>query len=291
MIPCQKVSLPHFLFPETCNLFVLREDLHHIFVSGNKWRKLKYHIQHIQNEHFHTVVTFGGAFSNHLIATACAGAMYGFKTVGIIRGEPVENMVLFLCRQFGMTLHFVSRTAYKDKFLCFEQYTQQQTGYYFLPEGGADETGIQGCTEIWQEIPSYIDHVFCACGTGATLAGLLKGKPYTHTHTRIHGIPVLNAFESIQDIANQYSSEYHFHTTYTLGGYAKTNFDYLTSLTLFSQHTGILLDPVYTGKVWYAVQDLAKKQYFAPNSNILLIHTGGLTGIIGMWERYPQKNE
>ncbi len=287
MIPCQKLPLPDNLFPKQYNLYILREDLHHIFVSGNKWRKLKYHIQHIQNKHFHTVVTFGGAFSNHLVATACAGAMYGFKTVGIVRGEPVQNMVLFLCKQFGMALHFVSRTAYKDKYLCFEQYTQQKTGYYFIDEGGADEIGIQGCTEIWQEIPPYADHIFCACGTGTTLAGLVKGKPHTHAHTHIHGVPVLNAFESIENTASKYGSEYHFHTEYTLGGYAKTNRDYLNALTLFAQHTGILLDPIYTGKVWYAIQDLAKKQYFAQDSNLLLIHTGGLTGIMGMWEKYP----
>lgn len=289
MIPCQKVSLPNSVFSKKYNLYILREDLHHIFVSGNKWRKLKYHVQHIQSGDFHTVVTFGGAFSNHLVATACAGAMYGFKTIGIVRGEPVENLVLFLCKQFGMHLHFVSRTAYKDKITCFNEVTQQKTGYYFLPEGGADEIGIEGCTEIWQEIPSHIDHIFCACGTGATLAGLLKGKPVTHAHIHIHGVPVLHAFQSIQNLVDIHGSEYHFHTEYTLGGYAKTNAEYLTSLTLFSQHTGILLDPVYTGKVWYTIENLAKQQYFNPNSNILLIHTGGLTGIMGMWEKYPLK--
>jgi 1-aminocyclopropane-1-carboxylate deaminase len=291
MIPCQKVFLPDNLLSNCYNLYVLREDLHHIFVSGNKWRKLKYHVQAIKNNNFHTAVTFGGAFSNHLVATACAGAMYGFKTVGIIRGEPVTNMVLFLCRQFGMTLHFVSRTDYKDKIACFNEYTQYQSGYYFLAEGGADETGIQGCTEIWHEIPKYADHIFCACGTGTTLAGLLKGKPDTHTHTHIHAIPVLHAFQSIQNLADKCGLSYHFHTEYTLGGYAKTNAHYLNTLTLFSQHTGILLDPVYTGKAWYAIQDLAKKQFFEPNSNIILIHTGGLTGIMGMWEKYPQNNE
>lgn len=291
MIPCQKILLPDTLFSSQYNLYVLREDMHHIFVSGNKWRKLKYHIQNIQKYNFHTTVTFGGAFSNHLVATACAGAMYGFKTVGIVRGEPVQNIVLFLCRQFGMTLHFVSRTAYKNKKGCFNEYTQQKAGYYFLEEGGADEAGIEGCTEIWQEIPEYIDHVFCACGTGTTLAGLIKGKPDTHAHTCIHGVPVLNAFESIQNLAGTYKSGYCFHTDYTLGGYAKTNTEYLQTLTLFSQHTGILLDPVYTGKAWYAIQDLAKRQFFRPHSNIVLIHTGGLTGITGMWEKYPQKNQ
>jgi len=286
MIPCEKVSLPADIFPKEYNLYVLREDLHHIFVSGNKWRKLKYHIQNVQKNNYHTVVTFGGAFSNHLVATACAGAMYGFKTVGIVRGEPVQNMVLFLCKQFGMQLHFVTRTAYKNKVKCFEEHTQNQSGHYFLEEGGADESGVQGCTEIWQEIPEYIHHVFCACGTGTTLAGLVKGKPITHTHTHIHGVPVLNAFESIQNLVDTYSLNYHFHTEYTLGGYAKTNAAYLNLLTLFSQHTGILLDPVYTGKTWYAVQDLAKKRLFNTGSNILLIHTGGLTGIMGMWEKY-----
>lgn len=288
MIPCQKITLPENIFPSNYNLYIIREDLHHIFVSGNKWRKLKYHIQNIQKNNFSTVVTFGGAFSNHLVATACAGAMYGFKTVGIVRGEPVSNMVLFLCKQFGMSLHFVSRTAYKNKKTCFQDYTQGKIGYYFLEEGGADALGIQGCTEIWDCIPTYIDHLFCACGTGTTLAGLLKGKPSTHRSTNIHGIPVLKAFKSIQTLANTCGSEYYLHTEYTLGGYAKTTLNYLHSLTLFSQHTGILLDPVYTGKVWYAIQDLAKQQHFKTGSNIALIHTGGLTGIMGMWDKYAE---
>ncbi|MCS7077795.1 MAG: pyridoxal-phosphate dependent enzyme [Bacteroidia bacterium] len=268
-------------------MFILREDLHHTFISGNKWRKLKYHIQEIQNKGYKTVVTFGGAYSNHLLAVACAGATYGFETIGIVRGEPVQNVVLFLCRQFGMQLHFVSRSAYKDKKQCFDIVTQNKTDCYFLDEGGAGTLGIKGCTEIWQEVPNYINHVFCACGTGTTLAGILAGKPTQHLNTHVHGVMVLNAFEVVNQMASQYNTEYTLHTQYTLGGYAKTNRQYLAHLTLFSQCTGILLDPIYTGKVWLAIQDLAKKQDFEQGANILLIHTGGLTGTLGMWQEYP----
>ncbi|MCS7028510.1 MAG: pyridoxal-phosphate dependent enzyme [Bacteroidia bacterium] len=288
MIPCQQVFLPDDLFPSIYNLFVLREDLYHVFVSGNKWRKLKYYIKDIQSQGYKAVLTFGGAYSNHLLAVACAGAMYGFKTIGIVRGEPVQNFILFLCKQFGMELHFVSRSMYKDKKECFNNLAQSKADYYFLDEGGAGELGVKGCMEIWENIPTYIDHVFCACGTGTTLAGILAGKSSSYLHTHVHGVAVLKAFDSIKKTVLQYGQNFYLHTEYTLGGYAKTTTNYLYQLSLFSRYTGILLDPIYTGKVWWAIQDLAQRRSFAPGSNILIVHTGGLTGMLGLWEKYPQ---
>ena len=158
-------------------LFVKRDDLIHPFISGNKWRKLKYLIQTAQVQNKKTLVTFGGAYSNHLLATACAAALKGFKSVGFVRGEELDasNHTLFLCEQFGMKMIFVDRISYLNKAALFEKYFSNNEDAFFIDEGGRSDEAILGCSELIDELPQTFDHIVLAAGTGSTFCGILKG--------------------------------------------------------------------------------------------------------------------
>ncbi len=267
-------------------LHIKRDDQIHPFISGNKWRKLKYILQSARAAGKMHLVTFGGAWSNHLLATACAGAKFGFKTTGFVRGESVSNPNLSLCRLFGMELNFVGRTAYRDKQALFERDYQENQEAYFVDEGGYSTDGAKGCAEIVGELPSDYDHIFCACGTGTTLAGLYRGCMEAGLHTHLHGIPVLAGGDFIREaIAKLYAGKepahITLHTEYHFGGYAKTKPALHAFIKYFCAETGILIEPVYTGKLLYGVFDLAKHDYFKPKDRILVVHTGGLMGILG----------
>ncbi len=266
---------------------VKRDDLIHPFVSGNKWRKLKYAFQDLQASGKKEVVTFGGAWSNHLLATACAGAVHGVRSTGFVRGdEVVSNPVLNLCRVYGMELIYVDRTTYRDKKLLFDSYVRTHAkpeDVYFIDEGGYSAEATEGCAEIIGELDEQFDHIFCACGTGATLAGLSKGLLASGLSTRLHGVPVLAGGAFIQEAAQELvpGADFELHLDYHFGGYAKTKPELLNFIKRFVSATGILIEPVYTGKLFYAVYDLIGSGYFNPGSRILILHSGGLTGFMG----------
>ncbi len=272
------------LFPNLKRLFIhiIREDLLHPFISGNKFRKLKGFLRISQEQKIKKWVTFGGAWSNHLVATACAGAIHQIQTYAYVRGEPVKNPILFLCKQWGMELQFISRAEYRR--LTQEIYTthQIQENTLWIPEGGSDPLAFEGLVELMQQIPISADYLFTAVGTGTTLTGLSQVK---HP-AKIIGISVLKNPNSLSKFKNLPLKPILLHN-YHLGGYAKTPPVYLQFLTQFSKLTGILLDPIYTGKMVYAVLDLIQKNFFQDNTNIYLLHTGGLTGILGKWQDYP----
>lgn len=281
---------------------VKRDDLIHPYISGNKWRKLKYLITSAKKNAVEHIVTFGGAWSNHLLATACAGALYGFKTIGFVRGdEKVSNPVLTLCQLYGMQLIYVNREDYKDKFGLYQHFLELKEAsadlYLFVDEGGYSNEAVKGCTEIIDELPQDYDHIFCACGTGTTLAGLARGLnerkqrralPGKECNTTLHGVPVLAGGAFIDDQVRGLvpDADFVLHTDYHFGGYARTSPELLNFIQEFVSSTGILIEPVYTGKLFYAVFDLIKRQYFAPNSRILIIHTGGLSGFLGMEKKF-----
>jgi|SRR5690606_26158036 len=268
---------------------IKRDDMIHPFISGNKWRKLKYVLHSAVTKGKTHLVTFGGAWSNHLLATACAGARFGFKTTGIVRGEEVSNPVLSLCKVFGMHLIFVARSAYRDKYALFNAYFGGDKQAYFIDEGGYSALGAEGCREIIGELAEAYDHIFCACGTGTTLAGLVMEKRNKHLATTLHGISVLAGGNFLREaILKLYPSEtddFYLHTDYHFGGYAKSNEILTTFIRWFCSNTGILIEPIYTGKLFYAVFDLVTNDYFKPGDKILAIHTGGVTGLLGMHER------
>jgi 1-aminocyclopropane-1-carboxylate deaminase len=272
-------------------VFVKRDDLIHPFISGNKWRKLKYSLREARDLNKNHLVTFGGAYSNHLLATAAAAAKFGFKATGFVRGETVENNTLLLCRLLGMNLIFTDRTSYRDKNSLFQNHFGDQADAYFIDEGGAGMLAVNGCAELISELKQPYDHLFCASGTGTTAAGILKGISQNGLRTKLHAVPVLKNGEFIGKEIEKYNgnlSGFELHLNYHFGGYAKTQPELLQFIRTFSSSTGILLDPVYTGKLFFALYDLISKDHFSRGDKILAIHTGGLFGLLGMSEKFSK---
>jgi 1-aminocyclopropane-1-carboxylate deaminase len=286
--PVQQIK--NKLFDEQgITLHIKRDDLIHPLISGNKWRKLKYILKKASAQNKNHLVTFGGAYSNHLLATSAAAAKFGFKSTGIVRGEVVTNDTLFLCRLHGMQLIFTDRESYRGKPALFDKHFGNDADAFFIDEGGASAEGAQGCAELVDELTQTYDHIFCACGTGTTAAGIINGLQSHKLNTQFNAIPVFKNGSFIKDEIDRYltiSTPYHLHTDYDFGGYAKANDRLITFIKRFIADTGILIEPVYIGKMLYAIYDLAAKGYFKTGSNILAIHTGGLMGLLGMKEKF-----
>lgn len=268
-------------------LFIRREDLIHPFVSGNKFRKLKYNLLQAKKENQHTLLTFGGAYSNHIAATAFAGKENGFQTVGVIRGEELEtkiheNPTLLFAQDCGMKFEFVSRDAYrmKDTANFIEKLKIKFGSFYLVPEGGTNEFAVNGCEEILNKADEKYDFICCAVGTGGTISGLINSS---FEGQKVLGFPALKGDFLQKDIRNfvkkdnfSLLNEYHF------GGYGKVTNELIEFINSFYKKNKIPLDPIYTGKMVFGVIDLIQKDYFPKNAKILLIHTGGLQGVAGM---------
>lgn len=283
--PIEELVLPEFA-AAGIRVDIKRDDLIHPFISGNKWRKLQYLLLDARQAAKSHLVTFGGPWSNHLLATACAGAKFGFRTTAFVRGEAVSNPVLSLCRLFGMELLFASRADYRDKNALYERFATSYPATYFIDEGGYSLLAVRGCAAIIDEIDRPYDHIFCACGTGTTVAGLAAGVVQRQLSARVHGVPVLKNGGFLQaDIARLAPSlppqAVRLHTDYHFGGYAKHTDELLRFVARFASQTGILIEPVYTGKLCFALADLAQQGFFQKGERILALHTGGLTGILG----------
>ena len=283
-------QLNNKLFDER-DLFVYtkRDDLIHPIISGNKWRKLKYLLKEAQRQYKNHLVTFGGAYSNHLLATAATAARFGFKATGIVRGEEVNNDTLFMCRLHGMKLIFTDRESYRDKRMLFNNYFGDDNQAFFIDEGGTSPEAVKGCSELVDELSEHYDHIFCACGTGATAAGIISGLTNHQLNAVFHGVPVLKNGGFMVDEIDKLlpaPASYQIHTDYHFGGYGKTTDELIGFVKQFVAETGILIEPVYTGKMFYALYDLAAKNYFKPGSRILAIHTGGLWGLLGLKDKF-----
>jgi 1-aminocyclopropane-1-carboxylate deaminase len=266
---------------------IRREDLIHPTIPGNKYRKLKYNLLQAKSDNQHCLLTFGGAFSNHIAATAAAGKEFGFKTIGMIRGEElstaiVDNPTLDFARNCGMQLQFISRETYrnKDDYGYIAGLGEKFGPFYLLPEGGTNELAIKGCEEILTGEDFHFDYICVAAGTGGTAGGIIRKST---DNQQVLVFPALKGAFLTKDINTfvgmenwKLISDYHF------GGYAKINSELVTFINDFYKTTGIPLDPVYTGKMVFGVMDLARKDYFPEGSKILIIHTGGIQGIKGM---------
>lgn len=266
-------------------VFVKREDLIHPLISGNKWRKLKYTLKKAAEEGKQHIVTFGGAYSNHVVATAAAAQALGLQASAIIRGEVQENNVLDYCRSVGMQLHFVDRASYTNKNACIERFFNGNSDIFVIPEGGASPEGVQGCKEILAESKENFDHIFCAAGTGTTAAGLYSYIQKNKLIATLHVVPVLKGGDFIRNEITNYISiqdKLELHTRYHFGGYAKSTDELLRFIIAFYQQHTILLDQVYTGKMVFGLHDLIAHGYFARGCRILWLHTGGLTGLHGI---------
>ena len=294
-------------------VYVKRDDLIHTSVQGNKWRKLKYNLMKIKELNISTLLAFGGAFSNHIHATAAAGQLFGINTIGIIRGErtvPLSNTLIF-AENHGMKLHFVSREEYKNKTALADALNDKFGDVYVLPEGGTNDLAVVGSKEIVKEINQQIfpqpDFLAVACGTGGTIAGMIKAADERQTvigfavlkgnflHNEVSNLINMSEDSAIFNKKNgeslkkndvnphNYSNwaKWSINTDYHFGGYAKSSPKMIEFINHFKAQHGIPLDPVYTGKMFFGLFDLIKKGYFPRGSTIVAVHTGGLQGIEG----------
>ena len=282
-------------FLENHVLDILREDELHMMVSGNKYRKLKYNCHEALRTENKCLLTFGGAHSNHIAATAAAAKEMGLTSVGVIRGEELvnkisENPTLSYAQACGMRLHFVTRDTYrqKDSQLFLNELIQHFGDCYILPEGGSNALAVKGCAEMHERIPSDYTYICTPVGTGGTLAGLVEGSS---ENQMILGFSALKGTFQTSEIQKFTSKmNYKLLDEYCFGGYAKIDATLVRFINEFKTRTGILLDPVYTGKMIFGILELIKKGYFPENSRILAVHTGGLQGIQGMNKRLKKKN-
>ena len=273
--------------PNGISLVIKREDLIHPFVSGNKFRKLKYNLLQAKAENQSTLLTFGGAYSNHIAAVAYAGKENGFQTIGVIRGDELtdkiaSNPTLKFAQECGMQFEFVSRETYrlKTEAAFLEQLEQKHGSFYLIPEGGTNDLAVKGCEEILTQEDGVFDYVATAIGTGGTISGIINSAL---PHQKILGFPALKG-DFLQDEIRNFvqNDNWELITDYHFGGYGKVNSDLVDFINRFLKKTKIPLDPIYTGKMVFGIVDLIEKNYFPKNSKILLIHTGGLQGIQGM---------
>lgn len=290
----QKLAHP-ILEEKGISLIVKREDLIHPQISGNKYRKLKYNLIACKKQGYQTVLTFGGAYSNHIAATAYAGKIHGLKTIGVIRGEELqetwlENPTLAKAHENGMQLYFVTRNQYRLKQTAeFLSDLKSKLGkFYILPEGGTNALAVQGCEEIITQEDHDFDFVCTCVGTGGTLAGLSNSVA---RHQKVLGFPALKG-DFLKGVIRKFAqrenweliSDYHF------GGYAKIDKTLVDFINNFKESTNIALDPVYTGKLFFGLFDMIKNDYFQYGTKILAIHTGGLQGVVGMNLMLKKKN-
>lgn len=285
-IKTQEISLP-LLIEKEIKLFIKRTDLTHQHVSGNKWYKLKYNLLEAKKQGCQTLLTFGGAYSNHIAATACAAKENGFKSIGIIRGEEylTLNPTLQFAKEQGMRIHYESRANYRIKNTSeyINKLKSKFDDFYLVPEGGTNQLAIKGTEEIL-DINSTQDFVCCAVGTGGTIAGIINS---TNSKQTVIGFPAIKGFDLLQkDIENWTNKQnWKLINDYFCDGYAKITENLILFINDFYKTQNIPLDAVYTGKMMQGILDLVAKDYFPKGSTILAIHTGGLQGNKGMSER------
>ncbi len=288
------VKLP-ILFEKKITLTVKRDDLLNRHISGNKLRKLKYNILHAKELGHDTILTFGGAYSNHIAATAFAGNAYHFKTIGVIRGDELaknweSNPTLKLAGELGMQFKFITREAYrkKDDQALIDGLKTEFGRFYWLPEGGTNALAIKGCQEIVSDCDYDFDIICCAVGTGGTIAGIINGS---HTRQTVLGFPVLKGDFSKEDIRKFADKEnWKLQNGYHFGGYAKVSGELINFMNDFHEKTQIPLDPIYTGKMLYGIMHMIENDHFKSDTKILAIHTGGLQGIQGMNQLLKKRN-
>ena len=277
-IPYQTLQLP-----QPVQLTIKRLDLIHPQISGNKFFKLKYNLLAAQQQGFSQVLTFGGAFSNHIAATAFAAQHFGFQSIGMIRGEELAsqqfNPTLQTAQDLGMQLHFLSRFEYRLRHQAeyLQQLQQQYPQAFIIPEGGSNALAIQGTQEILSpdDLENY-DVICCAVGTGGTLAGIIESSS---EQQHVLGFSALKGDFLKHDI-QQWTDKSNWSLTdaYCCGGYAKITPKLLQFMQQFEQQHHIPLEQVYTAKMMMGILDLIQYHHFPAHTRILAIHTGGLQG-------------
>lgn len=296
----QQVNLK-ILQEKEVELWIKREDQIHEFVSGNKFRKLKYNIAEAKQQQKQTVLTFGGAFSNHIVATAVASNLSGLKSIGIIRGEELknnlekhlkENKTLGIAFENSMQFEFITRTEFRRKnnedFL--DELREKFGDFYLIPEGGTNQLAVKGCEEILMAKDEKFNYICTAVGTGGTIAGVInsvKNNQKVIGFSALKGAFLAEEIKKLVPKKNNWSLQNNYH----FGGYAKYNDELISFINQFNLKNNILLDPIYTAKMLFGIIDLIKNNYFAKGTKILAIHTGGLQGITGVNQQLRNKNK
>ncbi|MDP5212753.1 pyridoxal-phosphate dependent enzyme [Pseudoalteromonas tunicata] len=284
--PLQKITHP-LLSHHNISLTVKRDDLLHPIISGNKWRKLKYNLIHAQQNKINHLISFGGPFSNHIHALAAAGRIFGFKTSAYIRGPELDNQnpTLRFAKSCDMRLIAVDRITYrqKDDLGYLASLSAKHPNCLIIPEGGTNSAAILGVIELAQTL-HQADVLVTPVGSAGTLAGLIEGA---HTEQKIIGIAVLKQAEYLIEKMNQLSPKSNQYNNWQLmtqfhgGGYGKFNRE-LWHFCQSMQAYHLPLEPIYSGKMFFALFELIKQGYFQSGTKISAIHTGGLQGIAGL---------
>lgn len=262
-------------------VYVLRLDKIHPIISGNKWFKLKFYLREAIQNNATALATFGGAYSNHIVATAHACYLNNLKSIGVIRGERSESLSKTLeeAESYGMKLYFVSRNEFSNKKNIQEKFKSEN--WYWVNEGGYGKQGALGAAEIFEFIDETYTHIVCACGTGTTMAGLIKAA---NTNQQVIGINVLKGYDTLlNDVKELLSSaeqlkNFQVFNDFHFGGYAKHPKELIEFMNEIWRQYQLPTDIVYTSKLMYAFFDLLSKNYFSPESKIMIIHSGGLQG-------------
>lgn len=290
------VSIPIIQIPlqKNIQLFLKREDLIHAQISGNKYWKLFYNINSYleQSPENPFIITFGGAFSNHIAAVAALGKVYQLKTLGIIRGEEIqdkwkENPTLKLAQQNGMDFQFVTRSAYKDKYALTQSLQKEFPTALIIPEGGTNESAVEGIQFMLKEETKSFDYLCIAVGTGGTVAGISR---FAEKNQQVLGFKVVDD-SSLNDKVLELSKRKNFELLEAHdGGYGKISDENIRFINDFKEKYNIQLDPIYTGKMMMMLFKLINEDYFPAGSKILAFHTGGLQGIFGANELLKKQN-
>lgn len=279
MLPYHVPTISSLPNPFGIRVSVLHEYQNHASVSGNKWWKLRDNLQRAKALGHTRIITFGGAYSNHIRATAAAAQLEGFESIGIIRGEEVSNPSLDFARAQGMTLHFISRAEYRSKTDdTFILNLERAFGpHYLIPEGGSNDAAVNACEEWGRLLATHpVDDIYLAVGTGGTLAGIARG---INDSQRVIGVPVLRNTGFLEEVIQKWVGDNHRWTLlhdYHFGGYAKSTPQLLDFCTNFSQQHGFDIEPVYTGKLFFALFDLMNRKLLHEERRVLVVHTGGV---------------
>lgn len=284
--PLQKIE-EKFLEEKQISLYVKRDDLLHPFINGNKWFKLKYNLIKAAENNINQLLTFGGAYSNHISSFSYACKLFGFDGIVVIRGEeyPKLNPTLEFVVNNGVKIHYVSRKMYRNKYdeNLLNELKNQYGDFFLIPEGGSNQLAVEGCSEIVSNIELNFDFIFTACGTAGTLTGIAKSLK---ENQKAVGVAVLKGanflIDEVRRLSENQKINFEILLNYPFGGYAKFNDELINFIKEFYIKHQIIIEPIYTGKLFFAVYDLINKGYFPKNSRIVVYHSGGLQGYQGL---------
>ena len=289
-----KIPIVEIPIESKVRLFIKREDLTHPEISGNKYWKMFYNVKKYLEKEVseRKIITFGGAFSNHIAAAAALGNEFGIKTLGVIRGNELEdswqeNPTLFSAHQNGMSFRFVTREIYRDKEKMMKELQEEFPEALVVPEGGTNENAVEGIQYMLNDETKEFDYICSAVGTGGTVSGLSK---FAQPHQKIIGFKAVKDNSLENRIKNLSKKDNFILIDASDGGFGKITDENVRFINEFYQYFGIVLEPVYTGKMLRKIFEMIADDYFPANSKILAFHTGGLQGIVGANEMLKKKN-